>query len=114
MNKFIPAVLLTTCVMLIAGCSVMGGLKSDMRGRGEVLKEYTKGKDDYMLIREGDRIAKYRLYSWQSGLTFGARSEKIYSIDTLLQTCAKGSQSLASVDCQILKRDPDFKEYIQW
>ena len=114
MKNIIIVTSITLATLFLSSCSNMGRLQNMMENRGEVLKKYEKGNDNYMIIREGDRVSKYRLYSWSAGLSSGAQAESIYSIDTLIQTCAKGAQSQAPIDCQVLKRDPDFKEYINW
>lgn len=95
----------------MSGCATRPYLIKAMSDKGEVLKQYDLGKDHYMIIREGPRVVKYRIYDWATFDQKGTRSEVFYIVDTTTQSCYTGA---VEVKCEKLKKDQDMVEHISW
>lgn len=112
MNK---AFIILTLVFLVAACSSnRERLMEYMQSSGETVKQYKEGNDEYLIMKEGNRIKKYRVYDFKAGSQTGTRADVIYSVDTVIQTCATGEQNQTPIDCERLKKDTDMLEYITW
>ena len=86
-----------------------------MYDKGQVLKDYQQGKDQYLVIKEGQKIVKYRLYEYSAGMAgYGTLSEAVHSVDPITEVCNTGTQLQTAVDCQKLKKDADLASYITW
>jgi len=112
LKKIFCTVMWLVLLFTICGCSGRKTTINYTRSAGEVLKEYAKGEDYYMIMKEGDQIIKYRIYVLssigQKSVTF---KKDIYSVDPTTQICLSGG---AEVDCSKVKKDPDLAPYITW
>lgn len=104
-------------LVLHGGCATaserVGGI---LRGRGEVIKEYDRGDDHYMVIKEGGNIVKHRIFDYTVPGTFGkrARSEIVYVVDPVAKGCFGGPAGSSPADCNNLKSDPDLTPFLTW
>jgi len=118
MEYFKKAIIIISLISLF-GCTLPIMLESRTkamyREQGTVLKEYQKGEDYIMIIKEGDVIVKYRLYNY-GDRGYGTFSEAMYVIDTTNQSCLSGTGKTirTPIDCDKVKRDPDLAQYITW
>jgi hypothetical protein len=109
MKRLVPFALI-----VVAGCG--GALRNMVRDavaqKGQVLREWKSAEnEDRMIVREGNRINEYRVYSLQVGLTSAAQSELVYSVDTVTELCY-GGPAQSNVPCPNLRRDPDMGPFV--
>lgn len=104
---------LMAVIFILSACSARSMLIEAMKSRGDVVKEYDEGKDHYMIIKEGQRVIKYRLYDWSTGLDGGTQAEVIYTVDIHAQACFTGQGGQTPIDCEKIKKDPDIGSYIK-
>lgn len=103
--------LLVSTLVLISCSSSREIVKSKVKARGEVIKEYDLGDSNYLLIKEGEKIVKYRVYDWPAGMGMkGSTAKGEYTLNLLTKNCFEGNEK---VDCQTLIGDADLKPYIQ-
>lgn len=112
-NLLFILIALSITSLILLGCSERALRIRSIRRSGEVIKKY-QGKEDYFLImREGNKINKYRVFRY-SGWQGGADSELLYSVDTFARVCFTGRETQIKIDCQNIKDDPDLGTYITW
>ena len=105
-----------TFFLIFIGCSGRYQCRKVLSSQGEVLKEYEQGKDYYMVVKEGNKINKWRIYDWSGGFMTagGTNAEYVYIVDQTTQTCFTGSKGQTPIECNNVKRDPDMAPYITW
>ena len=107
---------IATIVLLLLTSQGCGNAlaQSAFRSRGEVLKEYETGESNFLVMREGNRVVKYRQWNTRVMLQTITQTEVLAVVDTLLQVCFSGSAGQTAVDCDRLRPDADLSEFIIW
>lgn len=100
-------------IFIFIGCAHLEVVEY-VKSKGLVLKEYKDELDEYIIVKEGNRIKKYRIYDWSTFLDYGTKWEYVYIIDTTTQTCYTGSNGQTPIECLKVKRDTDLSQYITW
>lgn len=100
-------------IVVCISCSTQRALRRTLSSRGEIIKEYDSGDDYFLIMKEGNKIVKYRLFKY-TGPIIGTGSEIVYSIDTFAQVCLTGSENQVLIDCEKIKNDPDIGQFITW
>jgi hypothetical protein len=102
-------------MLMSVGCahSLKNSVKDTLKSKGTVLKEWTEEPDDYLILKEGARITKYRIYNWNAGGvmgTYGANAEPLYVLDTSIKECFAGQ---VSIPCEKIAKDKDMKPFLE-
>ncbi len=98
----------------VLGCSstppdptalVLNSLKSE----GKVLKETKRGNETFLVMEEGPKITKYRVYKTGGNAYF----KVVYMNDTATGVCYRGTIKAHPIDCHDLKTDPDMGSFVR-
>ncbi len=102
-------------LLVFTGCAhrLRNSMIDAMKSKGSVLKEWAEEPDYYMIMKEGAKITKYRIYNWNVGGvlgTYGANSEALYVMDTSIKECFAGQ---VVISCDKIAKDKDMKPFVE-
>lgn len=104
-------VILAVLLPMASGCASLGQsmARDAVAQKGQVLREWKQGSEDWMLVREGNRVVEYRINTLQIGISAATQAHAVYSVDQVTRTCYAGA---APISCANLSRDPNIGPYV--
>ncbi len=102
-------------LLCAAGCggSLRGMVRDHVAQRGQVLREWSVGDEERMIVREGNRVVEYRILSSQVGISSSAPAEILFAVDTVIGECYTGFTGHTPLPCDRVARDPDMRPYAE-
>lgn len=74
-------------LILLTSCSTTKKGKELLAQKGEILKSYEREKDQIFIVKESERIIKYKYFNLKATLFSQWFLEPLYAIDTDLKAC---------------------------
>lgn len=109
----VKAIIIAAALLCSAACSMRQATHDLIVQRGQVLKEWKEGEEDRLIMKEGNRIILYRVYSVSYAGGSAGQSEVLYAVDQVTRTCFAGPTQ-TQIQCRDLSRDSNMKPYVKW